>query len=160
MIAHALPCHKHPSRKDARPLVACADGQARVASRRTGTHARLLDELAISATDDVVEFAPGLGITARFTLARQPRTYTAIERDRDAAAVVEAYLQEPHQRCVLGTAEGTGLADSSASVVYGEAMLSMQPPSEQGANCRRSDAAAKTWWPLRHPRVVPRARRR
>jgi hypothetical protein len=90
------------------------------------TH-RLLAELAISPEDAVVEFAPGLGVTARLTLAKGPRSYTAIERDRDAAAIVAGYLTGPHQRCVLGTAEETGLADASASVVYGEAMLSMQP---------------------------------
>jgi hypothetical protein len=39
---------------------------------------------------------------------------------------VNRYLSGPYQRCVVGTAEETGLAASSASVVYGEAMLSMQ----------------------------------
>lgn len=88
---------------------------------------RLLDELAISSEDDVVEFAPGLGVTARLTLARGPRSYVAIERDRAAAATAEQYLSGPQHRCVVGTAEETGLPPSSASVIYGEAMLSMQP---------------------------------
>lgn len=87
---------------------------------------RLLAELSVSPDDDVVEFAPGLGVTARMTLARRPNSYTAIERDRDAAAIVEGYLTEPLQRCVLGTAEEPQLDDACASVVYGEAMLSMQ----------------------------------
>lgn len=90
---------------------------------------QLLDQLAIGPSDQVVEFAPGLGVTARMTLARQPQSYTAVERDQTAAATVESYLAAPKQRCVLGTAEETGLTESSASVVYGEAMLSMQPPS-------------------------------
>jgi SAM-dependent methyltransferase len=90
------------------------------------TH-RLLAELAISPDDDVVEFAPGLGVTARLALACHPRSYTAIERDRDAAATVQGYLKRTHERCVLGTAEETGLPAASASIVYGEAMLSMQP---------------------------------
>jgi SAM-dependent methyltransferase len=95
------------------------------------TH-RLLSDLAISANDDVVEFAPGLGVTARLTLARHPRSYTAIERDQNAAAIVAKYVTEPSQRCILGTAEETGLPGDSASVVYGEAMLSMQPtPAKQ-----------------------------
>jgi SAM-dependent methyltransferase len=89
---------------------------------------RLLDRLAIEATDDVVEFAPGLGATARLTLARKPASYTAVERDRDAAKAIEALLAAPRQRCQLGTAEATGLPEASASVVYGEAMLSMQTP--------------------------------
>ncbi len=89
---------------------------------------RLLTELAIGENDDVVEFAPGLGGTARLTLACNPRSYTAIERDRDAAAMIERYLTGPNRRCILGTAEETGLPDGSATVVYGEAMLSMQMP--------------------------------
>jgi SAM-dependent methyltransferase len=88
---------------------------------------RLLAELAISQGDDVVEFAPGLGVTARLTLAQQPKSYTAIERDANAAAVVRQYLTGKNQQCVLGTAEETGLPNQIASVVYGEAMLSMQP---------------------------------
>lgn len=88
---------------------------------------QLLLELAIDERDEVVEFAPGLGVTARMTLARKPRSYSAIERDREAAATVETYLTGPHQQCIVGTAEETGLTSGSASVVYGEAMLSMQP---------------------------------
>lgn len=87
---------------------------------------RLLEELAIGQNDDVVEFAPGLGITARLTMARDPHSFTAIEQNSTAAAVVESYLTGPRQSCILGTAEATGLASDSATVVYGEAMLSMQ----------------------------------
>jgi SAM-dependent methyltransferase len=90
---------------------------------------RLLAELAISPTDDVVEFAPGMGATARLAIACRPHSYTAIERDRTAASTVERYLRGERQWCILGTAEATGLPNASASVVYGEAMLSMQPAS-------------------------------
>src|SRR3990172_7022777 len=87
---------------------------------------QLLAALAIDERDDVIEFAPGLGVTARMTLARHPRSYIAVERDREAAATVEQYLTQPREPCVVGSAEETGLAEASASVVYGEAMLSMQ----------------------------------
>ncbi len=87
---------------------------------------QLLSELAINERDEVVEFAPGFGATARLTLDRHPRAYTAIERDRNAAATVEHFLTHPRERCVVGSAEETGLAANSATVVYGEAMLSMQ----------------------------------
>ncbi|MEX2093466.1 MAG: methyltransferase domain-containing protein [Pirellulales bacterium] len=87
---------------------------------------QLLASLAIRETDDVVEFAPGLGVTARMTIAHHPHSYTAVERDRDAAATVGQYLTGPRERCEVGTAEVTGLDDAAASVVYGEAMLSMQ----------------------------------
>lgn len=90
---------------------------------------RLLSELDVSSDDDVLEFAPGLGVTARMTLAEHPQSYTAVERDPDAAAAVATYLSGSNYRCVVGSAEQTGLPSSSASVVYGEAMLSMQPDS-------------------------------
>jgi SAM-dependent methyltransferase len=90
------------------------------------TH-RMLAALDVGSKDDVVEFAPGLGVTARFTLSRGPASYVAVERDAKAAQTVRQLLNPPQQSCVLGSAEDTGLANGCASVVYGEAMLSMQP---------------------------------
>lgn len=89
---------------------------------------RMLDALAIGPEDDVVEFAPGLGATARLTLRRGPRSYVAVERDTRAAEAVRRLLADASQRCVVGRAEDTGLAQGRATVVYGEAMLTMQPP--------------------------------
>lgn len=88
---------------------------------------RLVSDLNVGSDDDVVEFAPGLGVTARITLAQNPKSYTGVERDQDAAQRVSEYLTGQTQQCVLGSAEQTGLPDQCASVVYGEAMLSMQP---------------------------------
>jgi SAM-dependent methyltransferase len=90
------------------------------------TH-QLLNELDIRSTDDVMEFAPGLGVTAKLTLARKPASYVAVERDAAAVETVRNYLSEATHRCITGTAEETGLPSACASVVYGEAMLSMQP---------------------------------
>ncbi len=93
----------------------------------------MLDRLNIQSNDSVVEFAPGLGVTARLTLARRPDSYTAIEREETAAAEVRKYLKGHRQNCRVAGAEQTGLPDASATVVYGEAMLTMQG-SEQ--KCR------------------------
>lgn len=89
---------------------------------------QMLDALDIMPADVVVEFAPGLGLTAQLTLKRHPTSYTAVERDATAAAIVSSYLHGSHQKCVIGSAEQTGLPDAMASVVYGEAMLTMQTP--------------------------------
>ena len=91
----------------------------------------MLDGLAIQSSDDVVEFAPGLGFTAQLTLNQKPASYTAVERDETAASVVRRYLTENNQTCLIGRAEETGLSDATASVVYGEAMLTMQTPSKK-----------------------------
>ena len=87
---------------------------------------QMLARLKISRTDRVVEFAPGMGVTARLTLHLGPASYIAVERDQAAAMIVSAYLNGAAQRCVVGSASDTGLPDQSATVVYGEAMLTMQ----------------------------------
>jgi hypothetical protein len=87
---------------------------------------RMLAALRIGKNDKVVEFAPGMGVTAQLTLALAPESYTAVERDEEAAKIVSGYLRGARQRCVVGTASETGLGDHSATVVYGEAMLTMQ----------------------------------
>jgi SAM-dependent methyltransferase len=88
---------------------------------------RMIESLDIRSADAVIEFAPGLGSTARLALTHEPASYTAVERDKDAAALVERFLHGPQQRCIVGVAENTGLPSAAATVVYGEAMLSMQP---------------------------------
>ena len=74
---------------------------------------------------DVVELAPGLGRTAAEIIKAHPASYTAIDRDPDAARRVAAVVGD------LGTvrqgeAADTGLDEASADVVVGEAMLTMQ----------------------------------
>lgn len=88
---------------------------------------RLLEALAIRPADDVVEFAPGAGATARRALASGPNSYTGIELDREAARALRDDLGGPGREIVVGNAADTDLADGVADVVYGEAMLSMQP---------------------------------
>ncbi|HEX7005995.1 MAG TPA: class I SAM-dependent methyltransferase [Alphaproteobacteria bacterium] len=86
----------------------------------------LLDDLSITAEDDVVEFAPGLGTTARQLLDLGPRRYTGVERDAKAAACAERHLPKAANiAVVVGTADHTRLPDACASVVLGEAMLTM-----------------------------------
>lgn len=99
---------------------------------------RMLEALAIGREDRVVELAPGLGRTAQLTLSRQPRSYVGIERDEAAAAAVRQLLRDPNHRCHQGTADQTGLDDASATVVYGEAMLSMQTAAQKAAIVREA----------------------
>lgn len=92
---------------------------------------RMLEALNIQSSDAVVEFAPGLGATAKLTLSRHPVSYTAIEQDQVAANQVIKYLLGPQQRCLVASADNTELPEMSATVVYGEAMLTMQPPERK-----------------------------
>ena len=89
----------------------------------------LLDKLAISADDDVVEIAPGLGATTRLVLGCEPASYVGVDRDPDAAGLVETLLDAPNRRVVEASVTDTGLPAASADVAFGEAYLSMQPDS-------------------------------
>ena len=97
----------------------------------------MLGSLEVRRSDHVVELAPGLGVTTRATLQMAPATYTGVERDPLAAARVRRLLR-PSDRCIVGSAARTGLAPASASVVYGEAMLTMQTAAQKSMIIREA----------------------
>src|ERR1035437_630261 len=86
---------------------------------------RMLDALAVRRQDRVVEFAPGLGVTARIVLQHRPSADGGVEREPAAAEYLRQQLSEYSAEIVLGQAEKSGLPDACASVVYGRAILSM-----------------------------------
>lgn len=89
----------------------------------------ILDSLAIAPTDDIVEVAPGLGATTELLLGANPASYTGVDRDPEAAALVGDLLNGENRRIINATASETGLPDHSVDVVIGEAYLTMQPDS-------------------------------
>ncbi|MGF1909986.1 class I SAM-dependent methyltransferase [Vibrio kasasachensis] len=98
---------------------------------------KMLRGLNITPYDKVVEFAPGMGFTARLCLEQNPEQYTAIEQNEHAAKIVRSYLNGNEQTCKVGNAQNTGLESSFATVVYGEAMLTMQ------SDARKSEIIAE-----------------
>jgi len=88
-----------------------------------GTRA-LLDNLQIWKHDHVVEFAPGLGLTAEMILNCGPASYTAVERDAPSAARLQKLIGKKGT-VVNADAQDTGLQSRSATKLVGEAMLSM-----------------------------------
>jgi hypothetical protein len=105
---------------------------------------RMLGALDIRRTDAVVEFAPGMGVTTRLVLELRPASYIAIEEDEAAARRVGSCLTGARQRCFVGSAAHTGLPDMSASVVYGEAMLTMQGSLQKRAIVQEASRILKT----------------
>lgn len=99
---------------------------------------RMLDALGIDRDDRVVELAPGLGKTTRLVLQREPQSYVGVERDEAATAIVRRLLRKPNQACRQGTAAATGLDDASATVVFAEAMLTMQTAAQKRAIVREA----------------------
>lgn len=86
----------------------------------------MLDDLDIGRGDNVVELAPGLGATTNLALKSRPANYITIDRNRDAAAIVDDLGPDDTYESRVGTALKTGLQDGSASVVFGEAFLTLQ----------------------------------
>ena len=93
----------------------------------------MLDSVGITAADDVVEFAPGVGATAQALLARGPASYTAVDADDEAAATTEAKVRSAGGKVLVGRAQHVPLDDASATVVVGEAMLTMQSDTNKAA---------------------------
>lgn len=84
----------------------------------------MLDAAAIKGAD-TVEFAPGLGRTAREIIDRGPASYIGVEQDPKAGRVVTGVIGQ-NGRVVTADAAHSGLPDACADVVVGEAMLTMQ----------------------------------
>lgn len=96
----------------------------------------LLEHAAVGPQDDVIEFAPGLGRTAALVLSKRPKSYNGVERDARAAQFAEQALGRVgfrDARVLLGDAASVPLPDASATLVVGEAMLSMQTASTKQA---------------------------
>lgn len=81
------------------------------------------------AGKDVVEFTPGLGLTTRAILERDPKSYRGVDRDPQVVDIISKLTSEKATipaSCVQRDAADTGLESNSADVVIGEAMLTMQ----------------------------------
>ncbi len=87
---------------------------------------KLIDGLQLNVEDKVVEFAPGIGITAELIWAKKPQHYTGVELNEEAAANLEKKVKLPTQKIVNSSAADTGLTENSVDKLIGEAMLTMQ----------------------------------
>tara|TARA_B100000809_G_scaffold262125_1_gene312403 strand:+ start:1012 stop:1788 length:777 start_codon:yes stop_codon:yes gene_type:complete len=87
---------------------------------------KLINNLEINANDDIVEFAPGLGFTASLALKNNPKTYTGVELNEEAASVLRKKIEGNDRKIIIGNAADSKLEANSFTKVYGEAMLTMQ----------------------------------
>lgn len=101
-----------------------------------GLTQRMLTDAALPGAD-VVELAPGMGRTAKEILHRGPNSYTGVEFDQNAAEVVRSVVGA-QGTVVRGEASATGLAEGSADVVVGEAMLTMQTDTHKAEIAREA----------------------
>lgn len=95
---------------------------------------RLIAQAKPSAQDRIVEFGPGVGTTAELLLKAMPKEYTGIDPNTEGTPQLMKILQEyPRTKLVAANAKETGLANESADLVVGEAMLTMQSEEEKRA---------------------------
>ena len=87
---------------------------------------KIIDNLAITSTDHVVEFAPGLGKTAQFLFDQKPFSYVGIDADPEAVNILNQKLKGIDRTFVTAKVTESGLASNSKDKVIGEAMLTMQ----------------------------------
>ena len=92
---------------------------------------------ASPAGADVVELAPGLGKTATSILSFRPASYVGVESDDDAANLTRNTIGDGGH-VVVADASQTGLAEASADVVVGEAMLTMQSDAHKAQIVREA----------------------
>lgn len=92
---------------------------------------KLINGLDINSSDDVVEFAPGLGFTAGITLKKNPKSYTGIELNKSVSSSLQKEINGANYRIINKNANDTGLENSAASKLYGEAMLTMQSDKQK-----------------------------
>ena len=115
---------------------------------------RMLEALDIRSTDEVVEFAPGLGVTARAALERKPASYTGIERDDTAARQVGTYLERTGSSVPGGQG---GKYRSARCLGHGDLWRGHADHADadpEGGDRRRSRAAAQARGKIRSPRIV------
>ena len=86
---------------------------------------QLVSALQIAQTDDIVEFAPGLGYTASLALQDHPHSYVGVDSDSDAIDQLEKKIAGNNIRFINGNAANTTLGEGTKDKVFGEAMLTM-----------------------------------
>lgn len=89
------------------------------------TH-KMIQALDIGKEDEVVELAPGTGATAALLFARQPASYIGVDQNTTIFQQLEQLTPNEQYRFMQGNATRVQRPDQSASVVVGEALLTMQ----------------------------------
>lgn len=86
---------------------------------------KMIENLNIKSSDNIVEFAPGLGYTASLALKNNPKSYTGVELNEEAASILRKTINGLDRKIVIANASNSTLSENSADKVYGEAMLTM-----------------------------------
>src|SRR5690606_13447838 len=84
---------------------------------------KMLSSVSISSKYKVVEFAPGLGFTAKKILSQEPQTYIGIDSDNNVIGFLTNKFKDTRALFLARNAAQTELEDGSVTRVVGEAIL-------------------------------------
>lgn len=87
---------------------------------------KMMEALNINSLDKVVEFAPGMGVTAQLIFDKSPVQYWGVDQNEEAIRHLKAISPYDHYTFVKENIIQSTLKDNIASVVLGEAVLTMQ----------------------------------
>ncbi len=87
---------------------------------------KMLDELDIGMKDTVVEFAPGMGSTAKLVMEKKPGRYFGVDQNEEAIEHLSGLCSNNGYKFIKADITDSGLRDNFATVVLGEAVLTMQ----------------------------------
>lgn len=100
---------------------------------------RILGQAKPTAADRIVEFGPGVGKTAELLLAVHPSKYWGVDvRDDTDNPLLAVLSHHKDAELVNADAKNTGLEDGCATLVVGEAMLTMQSDKDKLAIMREA----------------------
>lgn len=86
---------------------------------------QLIKALNINNNDHIVEFAPGLGATAKMILKKHLAQYTGIEGDKEHAEKLKTSLADCGITIIHSDGCKTPLKNENVTKVFGEAVLTM-----------------------------------
>ena len=104
---------------------------------------KLINNLSISSDDHIVEFAPGMGYTAALALHKNPKSYTGIELNEEAATRLRKNIKGKNRQIISANAAASTLPSNSVDKVYGEAMLTMQVDARKSEIIREAHRILK-----------------
>ena len=87
---------------------------------------KIIENLEVNSTDNVVEFAPGLGKTASLLFDKKLHSYVGIDADQEAVNLLIQKYKQKNRTFLWAKVTESGLASNSKDKVIGEAMLTMQ----------------------------------
>ncbi|MDO8549662.1 MAG: class I SAM-dependent methyltransferase [Ignavibacteria bacterium] len=87
---------------------------------------KMISKLNVNSDAIVVEFAPGTGNTSRIIFSKNPKEYVGVDQSEEAVAKLNSITSNKAYRFVKKNIMNSELLNDVATVVLGEAVLTMQ----------------------------------